>query len=354
MKFSTKILWMGTIVATAIILWQKNHPPVSEARVAREIVSEHARPVPPEPFPVPIQVESARPSVDIDSVSSNTAENTFGLLHLKLRQWRESEIHNPDDEEGREQLLKEMLAMVTDGNVAEIIQSLTADEMNTPFGTGALHHWMQKDPVTASNWLASRPDTTAEQTLAVAEDWNKNRDGLKQYLDQLPDTAWKQSFLEAASSGMSLTDPLAAIKLAQQMKPGDAQVNLLSSVACAWVDTNPDAALNWINSISDPSLREQLVASAAQSYALTNPGLAAAWLVSEVKSDETIKPAVLNIVDTWVSKNPAQAAKWVAQFPGGDTKGAAADIISKHWQQTDPAAAAKWIQNVAQGLPPTN
>jgi hypothetical protein len=266
-----------------------------------------------------------------------------------LRQWQESQVNDPDNEAYRAKLLQEMLAMVTDANVAEIIQSLTAEEMKTPFGTGALHHWMQVDPVTASNWLASRPDTTEDQTLAVAEDWAGNRDGLQQYIDQLPDTAWKQSFLQDASSAMSFTNPVAAIKLAQQMKPGDAQTNLLRTVASGWISTDPNATLNWINSINDPSLREQLVASAAQSYALTDPAQAEAWLVSAVKSDQIVKDSTLNILGTWVTIDPVAAANWAAQFPEGDTKAAAVKIVSTYWQQTDPAAASAWMQNLAGG-----
>ena len=250
--------------------------------------------------------------------------------------------------EGRARLLQEMFDMVTDENVAKLIQSLSPEEMNTPFGAGALHHWMQADPITASNWLASRPDTTEDQTLAVAEDWAGNPDGLRQYLDQLPDTAWKQNFLQDASSEMSFTNPVEAVKLAGQMKPGDAQINLLRAVACSWVSTDPNAALDWITSVKDPALREQLVASAAQSYALTDPALATAWLVSMAKSDAVVKDATLNIIQTWVTKDPASAAEWASQLPDGDTKLAAIDTVSKYWQQTDPNAATKWIQNLAE------
>jgi hypothetical protein len=208
---------------------------------------------------------------------------------------------------------------------------------------------MQVDPVTASNWLAARPNTTEDQTLAVAEEWNKNRDGLTQYLDQLPDTAWKQNFLQDASSSMSLKDPVEAVKLAQQMKPGDAQTNLLRAVVCGWVSTDPNVAMNWVANVKDPALREQLVASAVQSYALTDPAQAANWLVQEVKSDGLVKDAALNILQTWVTTDPAAAANWAAQFPEGDTKTAAIKIVSNHWQQTDPAAATAWMQNLLGG-----
>jgi hypothetical protein len=349
MKFSWKFLLVGTLAVIAIFSREIYLPPASRAPASPETASAPASPAPPlEPAPVPMEVkqpQSSSPS--IEDVSASAFDNTLASLHAKLRQWQESQVNSPDDVEGRDRLLQEMLAMVTDENVAKIIQSLSAKEMSTPFGTGALHHWMQLDPVTASNWLASRPDTTEDETLAVAEDWAGHGDGLRQYLDQLPDTAWKQSLLQDAGSEMSFKDPLEAVKLAQQMKPGDLQTNLMRAVACGWISTDPGAALDWINGVNDPSLREQLVASAAQSYALTDPAQAMAWLASSVKSDQTVKDSTLNIIQTWATKDPAAAANLVGQFPDGDTKTAAADIISKYWQQTDPVAARTWIQNLA-------
>lgn len=342
MKILAKLLLIGVIAATAHFFGQRNRYSTSQTAPAVKSVSPSASPA---------ASISTDPSATVTlQKPSDPLAHTKASLRSKLHQWRESEANDPDNEEDRARLLQEMLAMLTDENVAEIIQSLSAEEMNTPFGTGALHHWMQLDSVMASNWLASRPDTTDEQTFAAANDWVGNRAGLQQYLDRLPDTAWKQGLLGAASSAMSIKDPLEAIRLAEEMNPGDAQTNLLRAVACSWVDTDPVAALDWVAGVKDPSLRERLIASANQSYALTDPFHAATWLISDVKSDGIVKEAALNILGTWVAKNPEQAAKWASQFPEGDTKAAAVKIVSQHWQQTDPAAATAWIRNLAKGL----
>jgi hypothetical protein len=284
-----------------------------------------------------------------------TFTETLALLRSKLLQWQEAVANGSDaDDQKEEWLMQEMLAMVTDKNVDEIVQSLSSEEMNTPLGAGALHHWMEVDPVHATNWIASRADTTDAQTMAVADDWIGHRAGLQECLDQLPDTEWKQNFLGDLSSEMSIHDPQAAISVAQQMHPGQAQTFSLQAVACNWVSTDPNAALGWVASVSDPSLREQLIASAVQSYALTDPAQAATWLVSEVKSSQLANDAALNILKTWVAKDPAQAADWVAQFPEGNTKTAAVQIVSQYWLQTDHAAATAWIQNLSggQAIPP--
>jgi hypothetical protein len=266
-----------------------------------------------------------------------------------MRQWQESLVTDADNEEDRARLLQEMLALVTDGNVAEIVQSLSAEEMTTPFGADALHHWMQTDPIKATDWLAARPETTDQQTLAVADDWIATSQGMQDCIHQLPPTEWKQTFLADLGSEMSLKDPRAAIGLAQEMAPGKAQENLLQTVGCNWVETDPNAALSWVAGVSDPVLRDKLVASAVQAYALVDPAQAATWLVSEVKSGEIINDAAVNITESWAAQDPAAAAKWVAQFPQGDTRDSAVKTVLVYWLQADRSAAMDWIQSLPNG-----
>jgi len=301
-----------------------------------------------------VAVVEPPPSVRIiqQRMSSNELERTLAALRANLQQWRDSEVDDPDNESGRAEWLQEMLAMVTDANVAEIVQSLTPAEMNTPFGEGALHHWMQTDPLSASNWVMSRSDATDDEILTVAGDWAGNPNGLQQYIDKLPDSTSKQTFLQDASSEISFKDPSNAVELAQQMEPGDARTNLFRAVVSGWIGTDPNAALNYIASINDPSMREQMLASATQAYAQTDPALAASWLVSQVKSPEIVNDSALNILSTWVITDPIGAANWANQFPEGDTKAEAIKIVSTHWYQTDPQAAEAWIQSLTAAATP--
>jgi hypothetical protein len=65
-----------------------------------------------------------------------------------------------------------------------------------------------------------------------------------------------------------------------------------------------------------------------------------------------VKDSTLNIIQTWVTKDPTAVANLVGQFPDGDTKITAVNIVSKYWEQTDPGAATTWMQNLAES-PPT-
>lgn len=346
MNFLEKILALGIIAAAAGFFWHQRRPDTAPA------TGEPARADSPAPATMAVDppVFHAAPSFR----QASPLVRTLALLHARLQQYRDSELNDPDDEDGRQRSLQEMLALVTDENVAAIIQSLSAEEMNSPFGSGALHHWMQVDAITASNWLAARPETTPDQTLTVAKDWAANPDSLNQYVQQLPDTPWKQDLLQDAGSATMLQTPNEAVKLAQQMKPGPAQTNLMVAVANGWVSQDPNAALDWINTVTDPALRERLIASAAQSYAVTDPAQAADWLVQQVNSGAIVKDAALNILNTWVSTDPAGAANWAAQFPEGPIKANAIQIVANHWQQTDPAAATAWIQNLSGPAAPAN
>jgi hypothetical protein len=344
MKSTARILLVGIAISAFYLLWQKGIPPKNQ-------LSE-------QPNPTPEIVSAITPnaiSADISPTifesapvqrASNPLADRLATLHSKLHQWQDSLIHNPDDEEGRKQLLNEILRMVTDENVVDVIQSLSPEELNTPFGIGALHHWMGVDSGAATAWLAARPDSSKEQILAVAEDWTTSPDRLQKYLDELPQSSWKQNFLEQTSSAELTVDPSEAVKLAMEMDSGEAQTNLLRSAACKWVSTDPNAALDWISSVNDLPLREQLVASAAQAYALTDPSLSMAWLTSQVKSPPLVKDAVCNILETWVSADPASAAQWTSAIPDRDLKMNASRIVFNHWSQTDPTAANAWAQNL--------
>jgi len=266
-------------------------------------------------------------------------------LHWKLQQWREARLNNPDDDTECDRLMQEMLALVTDDNVAGIVQSLSASSLTTPFGIAALHHWMRLDPVQATDWLAAQPDTTDGEALAVADDWIGHRAGLQACLDQLPDSDWKQTFLSDLGSEMAVKDPAAAIKLAQQMNAGSAQLNLFQAAACNWAGTDPNAAFQWVAGVTDPVLREHLLAATVQSYALTDPAQAATWLVTSANSPDAVQTAALNILKTWAAQDPVQAAAWVSQFPEGTVKTAGISIVAGYWQHTDREAATAWVQN---------
>lgn len=348
MKPLAKLLLPVVFAIFAMLFWQ-GHRQAGSVNPVATVVVPPAAPGESRGFvSVPGPSDDGSATVNqsaLSSVRPASFEDTMALIHSKLHQWLEAKKNGTEEDETHTML--ELEAMLSDTNAADIMQSLSAEELDTPFGFEGIRHWMNADPVQASNWFAARPETTQDQTAAVAQGWASDSAGLQNYVVQLPDTTWKQSFLQEAGAQMSVRDPAEAVKLAQEMDPGKSQTCFLQSVACNWVASDPNAALDWINNVSDPSLKEQLVASAAQSYALTDPAQAMTWLASSVQSDQIVKDSALNIIQTWVTKDPAGAANLVAQLPDGDTKQAALDFVSKYWEQTDPSAANAWIQGLS-------
>jgi hypothetical protein len=332
MKLLAKIVLFGIIVFPVILFCRPNPrtPPPAAATDPAAPADSSA---------------SAQPS-SYGAKAASAFRHTLGQLRWKLHEWQASIVNDPDNVAEHDRLLREMLALVTDDNVATVVQSLSAADLDTPLGIGALHHWMHLDQVQATAWLAARPETTAGQTLAVADDWVAHRAGLQEFLGQLPATAWKQNFISDLGAEMSVKDPAAAVKLAAQMDASSAQLDLFRTVACNWVATDHDAAFQWVAGITNAPLRDQLIVSSVQAYAVTDPASAVNWLVESVNSDDTVNTAALNILRTWAAQNPAQAAQWVSQFPDGNLKAAAVQIVSGYWLQTDRDAASAWVQNL--------
>ena len=138
---------------------------------------------------IPVVTNTVTSNVAISSPS--TFEETMALIHLKLRQWSETKT---GDKETQARLMNELLAMLTDDNAAEIIQALSAEEMDGPFGISALFHWMNVDPLTAANWIASRPDATEDQAWVVAHNLLADGTNLHSYSTNCPILGGSKTF----------------------------------------------------------------------------------------------------------------------------------------------------------------
>jgi hypothetical protein len=243
------------------------------------------------------------------------------------------------------------VAILTDANAAEITQSLTTDELGSPFGLAALQHWLKVDADSAASWVAARTDATDEQAWAVARALVADRVALDSFCSRLPDNPWRQVFLKQAVREAMWQDPAEAIRVAQRMNTGGEQTDLLQTTACAWMISDPAAASDWITHVQDLLLRERLVCAGAETQAGTDPLRAIEWLISSVAvpseaSEALVNHTIRDIFETWAENAPAQAAGMVALFPRGDLREVTAGVVSQRWLQRDPAAAGDWIRNL--------
>src|SRR5215472_1702991 len=106
MKHAARFVLPGIVIATIYFLWQKPSQPANR----NPTQPDRASPI------VSSLVTNGSISTEISSstlqaapaqrVSSPLAD-CLATLSAKLRQWRDSQLHDPDDEEGRKQLLAE-------------------------------------------------------------------------------------------------------------------------------------------------------------------------------------------------------------------------------------------------------
>jgi hypothetical protein len=336
---------LGAIgAAAAILLLQLKSPPLTEpARVAQ--------PALPTDSPATselLRMESVSPRSIIPAVSSQplSFDQTMDLIHSKLRQWSERKTGDKDTDD---RLMNELAALLTDENAEKIIKMLSPEELHGPFGTSALFRWMKTDPLTAANWVASRPDATDDQAWVIAHGLLADGIDLQKYAGQLPETKWKQTYLLDAGIDVLSSDPNEVIALAQQMDPGSTQTNLLQTAVTEWMGSDPGTTMNWITSVSDPTLRDKLISAGAKAYAATDPRQAATWAVSAMGPGETESDTILSIVNTWCSGNPTEAAAWIGQLPERGMRTSLVKAVLAQWLQSDPRAAASWAQSLPEG-----
>jgi len=261
-------------------------------------------------------------------------------VRLKLRQWAERKT---GDVETENRLMEELLALLTDGNAAELTQALTAEQRGTPFGLAALERWLRVEPAKAARWMAAQPETTDAQALLVARALLKNPAAVRVYCDGLSDGDWKQSVLKSASLELAESDPVGAINLAWRLNAEAVRTDVLQTVTYDWITHEPRAALDWIAQVNDAALREGLLAVGAKAIAATDPDLAAGWLVTAVKSEKILNDTALSIIESWATQDPAKAARWVALFPLQGPREAAVNLVVDRWLQSDPNAANAWL-----------
>jgi hypothetical protein len=260
----------------------------------------------------------------------------------KLSAWK-----TEPDREARDRLMLELLAMLTDENAAEIARSLSPEDLAERFGVSALDRWLNQNPEAAATWLASRPDTTAEQASLVARRLLSLEGGFQKYLDQVPSGEWREKILNAAGFEIASTNPQQAIAFADRMSPGQNRTALFQSSGFEWARTDPDAAMKWVSEIEDNALREQVSAWTAKGLASNDPEKAATWLVASVKNEELLLSAAQSVVRSWAANSPAAAADWVAHFPTGPVQNEALETLMAFWSGIDSEGARSWVS----GLP---
>lgn len=276
-----------------------------------------------------------------------SADTLTALVAARLCEWEAD-----DDPELRDERTRELEhALARDGrSIADrlnIIEALPARLMDFAFGLPPFQQWMLSEPNAALEWLSGHPGISDARILTLFQDWGgKNREELRRYLTGLPDGAWKQKAMVAASYEALAEDPVEAINRTRQLSAGGPQTGLLEMATTEWARRDPEAAGRWAGQVSEPALRERLTGSLAVGFADSAPDLAAAWAIASLPPGKILVRSIAEIAGTWAKQDPAAAGAWVARFPDGESRQMALGNLLNAWMGRDFPAAIAWIREL--------
>lgn len=252
----------------------------------------------------PESVESLRPVV-ADEWMAGTERDPVVADYRRLRDMGPAAKGEVDE------LLCRFRALLNPENAAEVVHSLSSDELATPLGSVALEAWLAADGGAASAWIAVQPGATEHHAWLVADVLAHQPENLAVFCERLGTDSWSQAFLDYCSREMLNTNPAAAVSLAESLIPGEQQARLFETIACEWMDRDPGAARAWIGGVSDPVLQQHLVEIGAQSYASTNPLSALEWLVAQSPANTVPREPLRTIAGIWLHTASPETVVWL-------------------------------------------
>ncbi|MFN3408278.1 MAG: hypothetical protein ACK45B_04750 [Limisphaerales bacterium] len=215
-----------------------------------------------------------------------------------------------------------------------------------------LRRWAATDPAAASQWAEQLPpgplrfaalrdiaDTRAEENPADAIEW----------VNTLPDAGERAALTADFAYEIARTNGLAAVQMVTGLIPSRERDDALAHALRQWADADAATAAQWVDSVADVALRQRLLADLAEVYSQQNPAAAAA-LVSTALADSPLQNrAAVAVVQQWAQTAPAEAARWVEQFPMGETRQAATENLLLLWAAREAAAPAQWVESLPPG-----
>jgi hypothetical protein len=143
----------------------------------------------------------------------------------------------------------------------------------------------------------------------------------------LPDPAEHDSTLLAIANEAIRSEPVAAVDLAVNLPAGTQRDELIRHAAMEWAAQDGESAGNWARQIPDIYLRNQVLSAVATAWGETNPQSAATLAIGEI-SGRAQSDAVIGIVQRLAQRQPEQAAAWVELFPAGELKQTAIEKLA--------------------------
>jgi hypothetical protein len=256
--------------------------------------------------------EFARPAVETaEGKSAKTAEEVSteilrAFVAARVREWEADD--NPELRDQRTHDLETVLAGGgrTISERLKLIETLPDRLMDFAFGLPSFQQWMFSEPNAALDWMQAHPGISEARVLSLFQDWTQHdRPAVARYLEQLPEDAWKQKAMLAATHAAMSDDPVTAIAYARQLNPDEQRNGLLEMATTEWARREPEAAGRWVEQVRDPALRTPLIGSLLVGYAEFAPDLAAQWATDTLPPGKILDRTVAEIGLAWARQEPS-------------------------------------------------
>lgn len=165
-------------------------------------------------------------------------------------------------------------------------------------------------------------------------------------LDAL-DSDEREKELAAIAWNTIETDSKIAHEAFGKMSPGSSEkIRLIQHYAMRLAAQNIDEAIAWAEALENETEKSAALSHIAIALAETDPQRAAHLLTEADIPGRDFEVAVVQVIQRWAAKSPAEAAAWVSQFPQNPAREAGVKFISERWLPADAPAAFAWLGGI--------
>jgi hypothetical protein len=143
------------------------------------------------------------------------------------------------------------------------------------------------------------------------------------------------------------TDPETAHAAFRHLPADSAgKIRLIQHYAMMLAEESPEAAMEWAEARDSAQEIAAAKSHVALAIAEKDPARAATLLSESGLVGRELDAAVVQVVQRWAAKSPADAAAWVARFEPGPARQAGIQSVVERWLPQDAAAAFAWLGNL--------
>lgn len=210
------------------------------------------------------------------------------------------------------------------------------------------------DPARAAEWLRNPENPLVDfpalgHILAgtVGKEWvRQDLDAALAWAATLPETQRTGAYVGVLGT-LAGTDPAAAARLAGQLEPGDARLNIVGDISRSWAKKSPEQAMIWAQSL-DGTEHQIAFRDIFRTWATTQPTAAARFL-DGIPTESITGELLKAVAEPWSTQAPTEAAVWIMARPEGLPRDEALRGVMWNWTKQNPVDASSWLSSQPTG-----